>query len=88
MNEWWKQLYGESEGKDGKGIYPSAVDFSTDLHSMGQWIQEGERTIFETVISIENPETYASSSFGQRKFGWLEFLGRKACRRSETRWQN
>ena len=44
--EWWKQLYGESEGKDGKGIYPSSVDFSTDLHSMGQWIQEGERTIF------------------------------------------
>ena len=56
MNEWWKQLYGESEGKDGKGIYLSAVDFSTDLHSMGQWIQEGERTIFETVISIEKPE--------------------------------
>ena len=53
MNEWWKQLYGESEGKDGKGIFPAAVDFTTDLHSMGQWIQEGERTIFETVISIE-----------------------------------
>ena len=52
MNEWWKQLYGESEGKDGKGIFPAAVDFSTDLHSMGQWIQEGERTIFETVISV------------------------------------
>lgn len=54
MNEWWKQLYGESEGKDGKGIFPAAVDFTTDLHSMGQWIQEGERTIFETVISIES----------------------------------
>lgn len=52
--EWWKQLYGESEGKDHKGIYPAAVDFTTDLHSMGQWIQEGERTIFETVISISN----------------------------------
>ncbi|MCQ2266921.1 MAG: glucose-6-phosphate isomerase [Bacteroidaceae bacterium] len=52
MNEWWKQLYGESEGKDQKGIFPAAVDFSTDLHSMGQWIQEGERTIFETVISV------------------------------------
>jgi glucose-6-phosphate isomerase len=51
--EWWKQLYGESEGKDGKGIFPASVDFSTDLHSMGQWIQEGERTIFETVISVE-----------------------------------
>ena len=53
VSEWWKQLYGESEGKDGKGIYPSSVDFSTDLHSMGQWIQEGERSIFETVISID-----------------------------------
>ncbi|MDK2838450.1 MAG: glucose-6-phosphate isomerase [Bacteroidota bacterium] len=53
--EWWKQLYGESEGKDHKGIFPAAVDFTTDLHSMGQWIQEGERTIFETVISIAQP---------------------------------
>jgi glucose-6-phosphate isomerase len=51
--EWWKQLYGESEGKDGKGIFPASVDNSTDLHSMGQWIQDGERTIFETVISVE-----------------------------------
>lgn len=50
--EWWKQLYGESEGKDGKGIFPASVDFSTDLHSMGQWIQQGERTIFETVVSV------------------------------------
>lgn len=53
LGEWWKQLYGESEGKDLKGIFPAAVDFSTDLHSMGQWIQDGERTIFETVISVE-----------------------------------
>ncbi|MBR4779643.1 MAG: glucose-6-phosphate isomerase, partial [Bacteroidaceae bacterium] len=53
VSEWWKQLYGESEGKEGKGIFPASVDFSTDLHSMGQWIQEGERTIFETVISVE-----------------------------------
>ncbi len=53
--EWWKQLYGESEGKDGKGIFPAAVDFTTDLHSMGQWIQEGERTIFETVLSVKKP---------------------------------
>ena len=52
--EWWKQLYGESEGKDHKGIFPAAVDNSTDLHSMGQWIQDGERTIFETVITVEN----------------------------------
>ena len=53
FGEWWKQLYGESEGKDGKGIFPAAVDNTTDLHSMGQWIQDGERTIFETVISVE-----------------------------------
>jgi glucose-6-phosphate isomerase len=51
--EWWKQLYGESEGKEGKGIFNAAVDFTSDLHSMGQWIQEGERTIFETVLSIK-----------------------------------
>jgi len=55
VSEWWKQLYGESEGKDKKGIFPASVDFTTDLHSMGQWIQDGERTIFETVISIEQP---------------------------------
>lgn len=53
FGEWWKQLYGESEGKDNKGIFPAAVDNSTDLHSMGQWIQDGERIIFETVISVE-----------------------------------
>ncbi|RXE62411.1 glucose-6-phosphate isomerase [Paramuribaculum intestinale] len=56
FGEWWKQLYGESEGKDGKGIFPAAVDLTTDLHSMGQWIQEGERTIFETVISVAASE--------------------------------
>ena len=55
FGEWWKQLYGESEGKDGKGIFPASVDNSTDLHSMGQWIQDGERTIFETVLSVETP---------------------------------
>ena len=52
LAEWWKQLYGESEGKEHKGIFPAAVDDTTDLHSMGQWIQEGERTIFETVITV------------------------------------
>lgn len=52
LAEWWKQLYGESEGKDGKGIFPASVDLTTDLHSMGQWIQDGERTIFETVLSV------------------------------------
>jgi len=54
FNEWWKQLYGESEGKDNKGIYPSSVIFSTDLHSLGQYIQEGTRNIFETVISVKD----------------------------------
>ena len=56
FGEWWKQLYGESEGKDHKGIFPAAVDNTTDLHSMGQWIQEGERSIFETVISVAAPD--------------------------------
>lgn len=56
FGEWWKQLYGESEGKDLKGIFPAAVDNTTDLHSMGQWIQQGERTIFETVLSVESPD--------------------------------
>ena len=55
MGEWWKQLYGESEGKEHKGIFPASVDNSTDLHSMGQWIQEGERIIFETVVSVATP---------------------------------
>lgn len=54
LGEWWKQLYGESEGKDHKGIFPASVDFSTDLHSMGQMIQDGERTVFETVVSVTN----------------------------------
>jgi glucose-6-phosphate isomerase len=53
--EWWKQLYGESEGKDGKGIFPASVDFTTDLHSLGQYIQEGQRILFETVVSVANP---------------------------------
>lgn len=54
--EWWKQLYGESEGKDGKGIFPAAVDFTTDLHSLGQYIQDGQRIMFETVVSVSQPE--------------------------------
>lgn len=55
FSEWWKQLFGESEGKEEKGIFPASVDFTTDLHSMGQWIQQGERSIFETVISVAEP---------------------------------
>lgn len=55
LNEWWKQLYGESEGKDKKGLFPASVIFSTDLHSLGQYIQDGQRNLFETVINVENP---------------------------------
>lgn len=55
LNEWWKQLYGESEGKDNKGIFPASVIFSTDLHSLGQYIQDGQRNLFETVINVKNP---------------------------------
>jgi glucose-6-phosphate isomerase len=57
VSEWWKQLYGESEGKDQKGIFPASVDFTTDLHSMGQFIQDGQRTMFETVITVEKSAT-------------------------------
>lgn len=77
MNEWWKQLYGESEGKDGKGIFPAAVDFSTDLHSMGQWIQDGERTIFETVISVERPEHTLAVPSDDENLDGLNFLAGK-----------
>ncbi|HLN73942.1 MAG TPA: glucose-6-phosphate isomerase [Prolixibacteraceae bacterium] len=56
LAEWWKQLYGESEGKEGKGIFPASVDNTSDLHSMGQYIQEGERTLFETVVSVASPD--------------------------------
>lgn len=55
VGEWWKQLYGESEGKDKKGIFPAAVDLTTDLHSMGQFIQDGSRIMFETVLEVEEP---------------------------------
>ena len=57
MSEWYKQLFGESEGKDNKGIFPASVTFSTDLHSMGQYIQDGARIMFETVVDIKNPKT-------------------------------
>ena len=75
--EWWKQLYGESEGKDNKGIYPSSVDFSTDLHSMGQWIQEGERTIYETVVSIETPNHELKVPTDAENLDGLNFLAGK-----------
>ena len=72
--EWWKQLYGESEGKDQKGIFPAACDFTTDLHSMGQWIQQGERSIFETVISIETPNEKLLFPHDDENLDGLNFL--------------
>ena len=75
--EWWKQLYGESEGKDGKGIFPASCDFTTDLHSMGQWIQDGERTIFETCISVENPERSLLFPHDEENLDGLNFLAGK-----------
>ncbi len=72
--EWWKQLYGESEGKDQKGIFPAACDFTTDLHSMGQWIQEGERSIFETVISVETPNEKLLFPHDNENLDGLNFL--------------
>jgi len=77
IGEWWKQLYGESEGKEHKGIFPAAVDFTTDLHSMGQWIQEGERTIFETVISIKEPNHTVVIPSEQTNLDGLNFLSGK-----------
>ena len=77
MSEWWKQLYGESEGKDGKGIFPASCDFTTDLHSMGQWIQEGERTIYETVISVEKPNRTMLFPNDDENLDGLNFLAGK-----------
>ena len=77
LSEWWKQLYGESEGKDGKGIFPASVDFSTDLHSMGQWIQEGERTIFETVISVDKVQHSVLVPSDDENLDGLNFLAGK-----------
>ncbi len=77
VSEWWKQLYGESEGKDNLGIFPAAVDFTSDLHSMGQWIQEGERTIFETVISIKESNHKVLVPSDKADLDGLNFLAGK-----------
>lgn len=74
VGEWWKQLYGESEGKDHRGLFPAAVDLTTDLHSMGQWIQQGERTIFETVVSIDAPERTLSVPMDADNLDGLNYL--------------
>ena len=77
FTEWWKQLYGESEGKDQKGIFPAGVDFTTDLHSMGQYIQEGRRNLFETVISIEKPKSDITINSDEDNLDGLNYLAGK-----------
>jgi glucose-6-phosphate isomerase len=77
FTEWWKQLYGESEGKDNKGIFPAGVDFTTDLHSMGQWIQEGVRNIFETVVTVKSPNHKVTVPTDPENLDGLNFLAGK-----------
>jgi len=77
VGEWWKQLFGESEGKDGKGIFPSSVNFTTDLHSMGQYIQEGERHLFETVISVAKSKRDLVIESDSQNLDGLNFLAGK-----------
>ena len=75
--EWWKQLYGESEGKDNKGIFPAAADFSTDLHSMGQYIQEGQRILFETAVLVDRPRKNVIIEKNEDNLDGLNFLADK-----------
>ncbi len=77
FTEWWKQLYGESEGKDKKGIFPAGVDFTTDLHSMGQYIQDGRRDLFETVISIKTPQSDITINPDDDNLDGLNYLAGK-----------
>jgi len=77
IGEWWKQLYGESEGKDNKGIFPAAVDLTTDLHSMGQYIQEGERTLFETIISVRQANNTVKVPSDEANLDGLNYLAGK-----------
>ena len=77
LGEWWKQLYGESEGKDGKGIFPASVSFTTDLHSMGQYIQDGERMLMETVVTVENSSRSTVISNDPQNLDGLNFLSGK-----------
>lgn len=78
MIEWWKQLYGESEGKDNKGIFPTGAEFTTDLHSLGQYIQEGRRNIFETVIDIDNSEKEIIIGEDEDNLDGLNYLSGKS----------
>jgi len=77
FSEWWKQLFGESEGKDGKGIFPGSVDFTTDLHSMGQYIQDGQRILFETVLSIKSSNKTLKVPSEKEDSDQLNFLAGK-----------
>ena len=77
MTEWWKQLYGESEGKDGKGLFPAGVDFTTDLHSMGQYIQDGKRNLIETVICVEEPKSNIVLAEDKENLDGLNYLAGK-----------
>ncbi|HZK28369.1 MAG TPA: glucose-6-phosphate isomerase [Thermoclostridium sp.] len=77
VTEWWKQLFGESEGKDGKGIFPAGVDFTTDLHSMGQYIQDGLRNIFETVLYVEKPKKEITVCTDKENLDKLNYLSGK-----------
>ena len=77
ISEWWKQLYGESEGKDGKGIFPASTSFSTDLHSLGQYIQDGPRILFETVMNVEKPARDIKIQFEEDDFDGLNYLAGK-----------
>ena len=72
--EWWKQLYGESEGKEKKGIYPSGAEFTTDLHSMGQYIQEGRRNLFETVLNIEKTKSEITINLDEDNLDGLNYI--------------
>ena len=77
VSEWWKQLYGESEGKDQKGIFPASVDFSTDLHSMGQYVQDGKRILFETVLNVEKPKRIIELKKEEKDLDGLNYLSGK-----------
>jgi glucose-6-phosphate isomerase len=78
MSEWWKQLYGESEGKDGKGLFPASVEFTADLHSMGQYIQEGQRILFETMVRLGDSEKQMYVPRDEQDGDGLNFLAGKS----------
>lgn len=78
FTEWWKQLYGESDGKEGEGLFPAGVDFTADLHSMGQYIQEGQRILFETVLKVEKPASHLAIPFDEANADGMNFIAGKS----------